>query len=75
MGFDLLIDKKLKCWLLEINDHPSMSVYACKNDKGCDHEVEGCGFSIVDIYTKTAVQQDTIEMLSNGIEEERYKSL
>ena len=25
-GFDILIDKNLKSWLLEINDHPSFSV-------------------------------------------------
>ena len=25
-GFDILIDKNLKAWLLEINDHPSFSV-------------------------------------------------
>ena len=25
-GFDVLIDNKLKCWILEINDHPSLNI-------------------------------------------------
>ena len=27
LGFDLLIDQKLKAWILEINDHPSLNIY------------------------------------------------
>lgn len=27
LGFDLLIDNKLKAWILEINDHPSLNIY------------------------------------------------
>ena len=27
LGMDLLIDKKLKAWVLEVNDHPSLNIY------------------------------------------------
>lgn len=62
-GLDLLVDKHYKCWVLEINDHPSMSIYACKNGTGCDHEPAGCALSLVDIHSKVAVHQDMVEML------------
>ena len=36
-GFDILIDSDLKAWVLEINDHPSLSVINCPNEKKCQH--------------------------------------
>ena len=27
LGLDLLIDKDLKAWVLEVNDHPSLNIY------------------------------------------------
>lgn len=36
-GFDILIDKNLKAWLLEINEAPSMCVIHCPNPIGCNH--------------------------------------
>jgi hypothetical protein len=27
LGFDLLIDRDLKAWILEVNDHPSLNIY------------------------------------------------
>ena len=27
LGFDLLIDRNLKAWILEVNDHPSLDIY------------------------------------------------
>lgn len=30
LGFDILIDQKMKCWILEINDHPSLNIFMCK---------------------------------------------
>jgi hypothetical protein len=26
-GFDILLDEKMKAWILEINDHPSFNIY------------------------------------------------
>lgn len=31
LGLDLLIDAKLKAWVLEINDHPSLNIYFDSN--------------------------------------------
>jgi hypothetical protein len=31
MGVDLLIDSKLKSWILEVNDHPSFNIYIEKD--------------------------------------------
>ena len=51
-GFDVLIDKKLKAWLLEINDHPSMNIIHCTDAgaMGCDHKE--CPMSRVDLHVK-----------------------
>ena len=27
LGFDLMLDKNLKAWVLEVNDHPSLNIY------------------------------------------------
>lgn len=38
-GFDILLDKDYKAWVLEINDHPSFNIYYCKefmNTKAAD---------------------------------------
>jgi len=34
LGFDLLVDKDLKAWLLEVNDHPSLYIYLEKDYMG-----------------------------------------
>ena len=52
-GFDILIDKDKKAWLLEINEHPSMNVICCKNAMGCNHSKAGCPTSQTDLFVKT----------------------
>jgi D-alanine-D-alanine ligase-like ATP-grasp enzyme len=47
LGFDVFIDKSLKAWLIEINDHPSLSIGA-KNS-------EGRVISEIDHFIKTRV--------------------
>ena len=51
-GFDVLFDKNLKAWLLEINAGPSFSAISCKSGvpMGCRHE--NCPVSVVDMHTK-----------------------
>ena len=49
-GFDILVDSKMKAWILEINDHPSFNVVTCNNDKKCQHE--DCPISKVDMAVK-----------------------
>ena len=53
MGFDILLDKDYKAWILEINDHPSMNVYG-------DHQeaAEGEGINIEPEITKVISQTD-----------------
>lgn len=59
MGFDLLIDHKLKPWILEVNDHPSLNIYF---DKECmSHRVMSEeNVCPLDFYVKSRVTRDTI---------------
>lgn len=67
----------MKCWLLEINDHPSFNIYICKTEtKGkfgkkeeCMHE--DCELNRVDQYVKKKLMNDLIPMMI----ESRYQSL
>jgi hypothetical protein len=34
LGFDILADENLDCYLLEINDHPSLDIYLEKDFMG-----------------------------------------
>ena len=61
-GFDIMLDAKGKAWVLEINDHPSMNIVACKtDDKKCDHAE--CPISEVDKYVKSSLQSSIINMM------------
>jgi len=59
LGFDLLIDDKLKTWILEVNDHPSLNIYFDK--EYMSHRVmteeDVCP---MDLYVKSRVTRDTI---------------
>lgn len=80
-GFDILIDTKLKAWLLEINDHPSFNVIACKQAMACNHKENGCPISAVDMHVKKQVQFDTMKILLKSRKvplrdiEDRFRSL
>ena len=54
LGFDVLIDSALKCWLLEINHSPSMNIYF-DNSKNPLEEIEFTDADIcpVDFHVKT----------------------
>ena len=78
-GFDILIDEKLKAWLIEINDHPSLNTYLCKAYMGCNHK--DCAVSPVDAYVKKQVVSDAITLVMKarkmGVEniEDRFNNL
>lgn len=56
LGFDIFVDENLKCWVLEINDHPSMSIHLTKEGpKGLIREE-----SEVDKYIKVKVLGEAI---------------
>lgn len=57
LGFDILPDENLDCYLLEINDHPSLDIYLEKDYMG-----GGTAKSIskIDLYVKQRVLTDAI---------------
>lgn len=69
LGFDILVDQELKCWVLEINDHPSFNIYICKQPKRigfkrldeCQHQE--CPMSEVDRYVKKRIFTDVLDLV------------
>ena len=59
-GFDILIDKKLKVWLLEINANPSLNMYIDKELPNGDLERT---LWDLDKYLKSMVMQDAINII------------
>lgn len=56
LGFDVFLDKNLKAWLFEINDHPSMNINLEKEgDKGLIKEV-----SEIDKFLKVKILGEAI---------------
>ncbi|CDW75061.1 tubulin-tyrosine ligase family protein [Stylonychia lemnae] len=73
LGFDIFIDDKLKAWLFEINDHPSLNIFIEKEgEKGLIKEP-----SEIDKYIKMKILGEAIQLMKkknlNRSEIERYK--
>lgn len=84
LGFDLMIDQKLKAWVLEINHSPSLNIYFQKDKEEMSIPVpgakkEGPVLDPVDVYVKSRVVQDSInlawEMSKGALPEGDFKSL
>jgi hypothetical protein len=59
VGFDIFIEKNLKTWVLEINDHPSLNILMClEGEKGLIKSA-----SEVDRYIKVKVIGDAIKLM------------
>lgn len=59
MGFDVFIDKDLKAWLFEINDHPSLNINIEKEGaKSLLKEV-----SEIDKYLKVKILGEAIKLM------------
>jgi len=59
LGFDILVNEALDCYLLEINDHPSLDIYLEKDFMG------GGGpktLSKIDLHVKKTVLKDAIKV-------------
>ena len=65
LGFDLIVDNKLKAWILEVNDHPSLNIYFDK--EFMSHRVmtedDVCP---LDLYVKSRVVLDTIKLAKSS---------
>jgi len=59
----------MKCWILEINDHPSFNILVCKEPKGSDCTHETCPISKTDLHVKKRVMTDTINLVINSRKE------
>jgi hypothetical protein len=58
-GLDILIDRKLKAWILELNDHPSLNIYHEKGFMNSKAKEE----SPIDELIKCKVGQDAIDLV------------
>lgn len=71
LGFDIFIDSKLKAWLFEINDHPSLNIFL---EKEGDPSKE---ISEIDKHVKMKVLGDAICLMKkknlDRVTTERYK--
>lgn len=70
LGLDLLIDSKLKAWVLEVNDHPSLNIYfdtSFMEAKRMD-ETDICQ---VDLYVKKRLVTDTLNLAKKKMSEKR----
>ena len=76
-GFDILLDKDYKAWILEINDHPSFNVLYSKDFMGSKKEDEVLSF--VDLHVKKTVTQECLRLVEKDFQgklelvEDRYK--
>jgi hypothetical protein len=60
LGLDLLIDRELKAWILEVNDHPSLNIYHSKEYMGMrNYDEDICE---TDLYVKKRVVSDCINL-------------
>ena len=67
----MLIDDKMKAWILEVNDHPSLNIYfdtEFMNHKPQTEE-DVCP---IDLYVKSRVVRDAISLVKKKSFEEYY---
>jgi hypothetical protein len=63
LGLDLLIDEKMKSWILEVNDHPSLNIYfdTSKEFFG-QREMTDDDVCPLDFYIKSRLTNDMINL-------------
>ena len=82
LGFDLLIDRNLKAWILEVNDHPSLNIYFDNTPPpafGEEKVYTDEDICQVDFFVKSTLVQDTISLCKKSKEKvagiNKYRSL
>ncbi len=66
LGFDLLIDKKLQVWVLEVNDHPSLNIYH-DPDPMSAKKMEDTDICPVDYHVKSQLVVDTVSLAKQSV--------
>ena len=62
LGFDLLIDRDLKAWILEVNDHPSLNIYFDTSTAIEEKEMTDEDICPVDFLVKSTLVTDTLHL-------------
>lgn len=60
VGFDILLDKKLNAWLMEINANPSFNMFLEKDGPGEQEKI----LSDLDKYVKTMAASEAIRIVT-----------
>ena len=71
LGLDLLIDKDLKAWVLEVNDHPSLNIFFDPSEVFMGGDSKKLGeedVCQVDWYVKSRLVTDTVNLCRNKLE-------
>jgi hypothetical protein len=59
LGFDIFLDKNLKPWVIEVNDHPSLNIFLSYQDEDGPVKLP----SEVDRFIKTKIIGDSIKLM------------
>ena len=63
LGIDILLDKKMNAWLMEINANPSLSIFLEKDPTPEDPEPEKVS-SELDKFVKTKIIGEAVKIVS-----------
>ena len=62
LGFDLLIDRDLNVWVLEVNDHPSLNIYHDTEAMGSIKRMDDSDICPVDLHVKSSLIIDSVSL-------------
>lgn len=68
LGFDILLDKNLKPWLIEINANPSLNIEHETDQDYKYKKLQPAIISPVDKYVKEKVMEDALRLVTKTID-------